>query len=604
MSVTVTCPICDHKQTISNGDLGSKIVCANCDVPFVANSPALVEPKRQKSVTNRGCTQPGQSGGESVAAKRTKKGAISGSKTAKPPPVPADQLLVPRTDTAAPIRIGRAPDNDVVLDYPMISAYHAEIAIANGKAVIRDLGSTNGTSLGGPGRKISESPLQRNDIVYFGSYRIVAARLLEASHLVQGNKPQETIGFHGESMVFGRDPTCAQTINAPMVSARHARLFRTRNGLVLEDLRSTNGTFLNGARINSPVRVVPGDVIGLGSYTFTLTDAGTLERRDFSGNMSIEARSISVNVGRTMLIEEVSLTIHAGEFVGLMGPSGAGKTTFMNAMNGYMHPSAGEVLFNGDDLYANYDRYSKNIGYVPQDDIIHRDLTVAQALYFSCRLRLPPDFTAAAIQERIKAVLCKLGLEGTEDVLIGSPEKKGISGGQRKRVNLAMELLTDPLVLFLDEPTSGLSSEDALLVMKLLRDLANAGKTILLTIHQPSLEVFRLMDNLALIAKDANATRPGKLVFYGPAFPDAIAFFNPGLSSPSDPNKELSPDHILRGLARDTTTGWAQRFEASTYHREYVRQRQGTRVVSESPQAGARLRRGRVLDFLQWRSIL
>src|SRR5439155_2183224 len=129
-------------------------------------------------------------------------------------------------------------------------------------------------------------------------------------------------------------------------------------------------------------------------------------------------------------------------------------------------------------------------------DIIHRDLTVAQALYFSCRLRLPTDFTDRAIAQRIREVLAKLGLQGTENVLIGSPEKKGVSGGQRKRVNLAMELITDPLVLFLDEPTSGLSSEDALMVMQVLRALGETGKTILLTIHQPSLEVFRLMDNL------------------------------------------------------------------------------------------------------------
>src|SRR5205085_3445048 len=136
--------------------------------------------------------------------------------------------------------------------------------------------------------------------------------------------------------------------------------------------------------------------------------------------------------------------------------------------------------------------------------------------YYSARLRLPRDFSDADVHRRIRTVLEQLELRGAEDVRIGSPEKKGISGGQRKRVNLAMELLTEPLVLFLDEPTSGLSSEDALLVMKILRELANDGKTILLTIHQPSPEVFRLMDNIALVAKDSNTTCPGKLVFYGP----------------------------------------------------------------------------------------
>src|SRR5205085_8501982 len=124
--------------------------------------------------------------------------------------------------------------------------------------------------------------------------------------------------------------------------------------------------------------------------------------------------------------------------------------------------------------------------------------------YYSARLRLPRDFSDADVHRRIRTVLEQLELRGAEDVRIGSPEKKGISGGQRKRVNLAMELLTDPLILFLDEPTSGLSSEDALLVMKVLKELADQGKIIILTIHQPSLEVYRTMDSLLLVAKDPN----------------------------------------------------------------------------------------------------
>src|SRR4029079_9839678 len=129
-----------------------------------------------------------------------------------------------------------------------------------------------------------------------------------------------------------------------------------------------------------------------------------------------------------------SLTICPGEFAGLMGPSGAGKTTLMNALNGYTPPSGGQVLLNGLDLYRHYDQFRACLGYVPQDDVMHRDLTVGQALYYSARLRLPQAYTPADIRERVTAVLAQLGLSGTEDVLIGSAEKKGISGGQRKRV--------------------------------------------------------------------------------------------------------------------------------------------------------------------------
>lgn len=230
-----------------------------------------------------------------------------------------------------------------------------------------------------------------------------------------------------------------------------------------------------------------------------------------------------------------------------MGPSGAGKTTLISALNGYTPPTLGQVLFNDRDLYANYGQFQGVIGYVPQDDIMHGDLTVARALYYTARLRLPPDSSDAEIAERIKVVIEQLGLKGTENVLIGSPQKRGISGGQRKRVNLAMELLTDPAVLFLDEPTSGLSSEDTLTVMRLLRTLADEGKTILLTIHQPSLEAYRQLDNLVVVAKDPGTTDPGRLTYYGPAYPQAVQFFNPQ----HEEGAVLSPDEVLRSLAEE-----------------------------------------------------
>src|SRR5439155_14760032 len=174
------------------------------------------------------------------------------------------------------------------------------------------------------------------------------------------------------------------------------------------------------------------------------------------------------------------------------------------------------------------------IGFVPQDDIIHSELTVREALFYSARLRLPRDFSNRDIHKRIDAVLAQLGLAGIDDVLIGSPTRKGISGGQRKRVNLAMELLTDPSVLFLDEPTSGLSSEDTLIVMQVLRQLADTGKTILLTIHQPSLDAFSKLDNVVVVSKDAGSTDAGRLAFYGPAYPDSVQFFNPPVGQVSN----------------------------------------------------------------------
>jgi ABC-type multidrug transport system ATPase subunit len=282
----------------------------------------------------------------------------------------------------------------------------------------------------------------------------------------------------------------------------------------------------------------------------------------------------------------VSLTVFPGELVAIMGPSGAGKTTLLRTLNGYTPPAAGEVLYNGKDLYAHYRQLSGRLGYVPQDDILHYELTVRQVLAYGARLRLPSTCRAAVLNERLAEVARQLGLKGTEDVFIGSPGQRGISGGQRKRVNLALELLTDPLVLFLDEPTSGLSSEEALSVMRLLRELADSGKTVILTLHQPSLEAFRLLDNLALLSSDANSVQPGKLVYYGPAYPDAIRFFTGRPQTETEAVADANA--MLRGLAARKTEEWVKAYAGSDYQREYVIERGKRQPLPPLPTANGK----------------
>jgi ABC-type multidrug transport system ATPase subunit/pSer/pThr/pTyr-binding forkhead associated (FHA) protein len=480
----------------------------------------------------------------------------------------------PQSVATDAIWIGRDADNHIVLDYPVVSAFHARIRDPSGQAWIEDLGSTNGTALQSPDHRIQYAPLSPTDVVYFGSLRVPAARLLQGN-LCLGAEPYTALRLPEQSFVFGRGQGCDHVLNDPQVSRRHARLVRVGSAVSVEDLQSTNGTYVNGRRIRGRVTLKPGDVVGIGSHTFTVANDGNLEQRDCRGNVAVEAHELAVDVPQRRLLEGVSLTVYPSEFVGLMGPSGAGKTTLMNVMNGYTPPSDGAVLFNGRDLYANYGQFRNVVGYVPQDDIMHGDLTVGQALYYTARLRLPTDFTDKEIRTRIKQVVGKLGLEGTESVLIGSPQKKGISGGQRKRVNLAMELLTDPSVLFLDEPTSGLSSEDALMVMKVLRGLADQGKTIILTIHQPSLEAYSLLDNLILVGKDQGSPDPGRLVYYGPAYPQAVEFFNPDGPPNVPAGTDPSPDEILRGFTKKNTSQWVERYAEWPLKREYVDRRAG-----------------------------
>ncbi|HVA50405.1 MAG TPA: FHA domain-containing protein [Pirellulales bacterium] len=507
--------------------------------------------------------------------------------------------------TAAPgrvIPIGRADDNDVVLDYPMVSLHHAQLIVNGSQLTLEDLRSSHGTAIGSPERKITRAPLSPNDVVYFGSLRVPAQRLL-AGRLVLGQKPSLQVKVPVSAIIFGRDPSCDQVLDDPLVSRRHARLIRSEQGYLIEDLGSTNGTFLNGRRLAEKAPVQPGDRIGLGDCVFQLTDDGRLERRDYRGNVTLEARDIGVSVPRRRLLEGVSLTIFPSEFVGLMGPSGAGKTTLMTALNGYTPPSTGHVMVNGSDLYSNYDQFSGSIGYVPQDDIIHRELTVYQALYFTAKLRLPADYSRQDIQSRIATVLDELGITGTEHVPIGSPEtKKGISGGQRKRVNLAMELLTDPSLLFLDEPTSGLSSGDTLVVMRMLRKLADRGKTILLTIHQPSLEVFRLMDNLVFVARDKEQDGPGTVVYYGPAYPDAVEFFNPNGVPNLRPGADAPPEAVEEGYKKGCQehghADWVRRYGGSVHHRDYVASRAGRQPSIGQLASSYKKRPG--FDLRQW----
>lgn len=495
------------------------------------------------------------------------------------------------------VSIGSAPDNDLILDYPIISGHHARLCIHGDQVMLEDLGSTNGTAIGTPENKIQQQVLLPTDTVYFGSFRVPAERLL-AGHLAMGARPHDTYEMGDQTLLLGRDPDCELVIDDTLASWHHARLTRSGVDWFLEDLGSTNGTFVNGRRVHGRQSIAVGDLIAVGGSTLLLRAHGQLERRDQRGNLAIEVRDLAIDVPGKRLIEKASLTLYPGELVGLMGPSGAGKTTLMLAMNGYMAPSAGRVLFNGQNLYSSYDQFRQHIGYVPQDDIMHGDLTVREALYFSARLRLPRDMKRAEILQRIERVLSELGLEGTEDVLIGSPAKKGISGGQRKRVNLAMELLTDPSVLFLDEPTSGLSSEDALMVMKGLRRLADRGKTILITIHQPSREVFQQMDNLVLLGKDSGSPHPASVAYFGPAYPDSIHFFSPEKRARQDP----SPDRLLEGLAQRPAGEWIVAYNSSAIRQRYVDQRAGTNTqatLSAEPETSDAT--GNI--FLQWRTL-
>ena len=468
--------------------------------------------------------------------------------------------------------VGRAQDCDIVVNDPGVSSRHCRLYRTSEGLFLEDLKSTNGTFVNGVRIQTTVS-ITPNDHILLGTNTPFPWPKKKTSGLsgkVPVAKPAHS-DSHRRPIMLGRDPAGTVVLTDPQISFRHARILHLNGNWILEDLNSTNGTFLNGQRVSGKVPIKAGHVIALGQHRYTFRGDGTFAGGDCRDQgVTLEARGVCVDVQARRLLDGISLTVKPTEFVGLMGPSGAGKTTLMNALNGYTEPSEGGVYLNGMSLYDHYDEFRNFLGYVPQDDIIHSNLTVGQALYFTARLRLPLDYSEDDIRQRIDKVLTQLNLQGTENVLIGSAEKKGISGGQRKRVNLAMELLTDPLVLFLDEPTSGLSSEDALIVMKVLRKLADSGKTIILTLHQPSLEAYRLMNNLILVGRNKEPTAPGILAYYGPAYPEALTFFNPPQEPSSPPLAELNPDHLFRGMANRPATEWNSLYKATPMYHEFV----------------------------------
>lgn len=216
-------------------------------------------------------------------------------------------------------------------------------------------------------------------------------------------------------------------------------------------------------------------------------------------------------------LHELHLAETSGKLIGIMGGSGSGKSTLLNVLNGNLTPSKGRITLNGINVHTESDRIRGVIGHVGQDDLLIEELTVFQNLFFNAKLCFG-DQSDERISERVLRLLHTLGLYETKDLKVGSPLEKTISGGQRKRLNIALELIREPSVLFVDEPTSGLSSRDSEHIMDLLKELALRGRIVFVVIHQPSSEIFKLFDRLLLMDQE------GHPVYYGDPV-DAVVYF-------------------------------------------------------------------------------
>jgi ABC-type multidrug transport system ATPase subunit len=364
-----------------------------------------------------------------------------------------------------------------------------------------------------------------------------------------------------DRLVIGRAPDCDVCLPHPSVSRYHALLERLHDGLRLRDLGSVNGVTVSGQRVYDPVFVREGEQVGIGPFLFTLRD-GVIHSLDSSRSLRLEAykveKVVSLGKGQTRkLLDDVSLVVNPGEFVSLLGPSGSGKSTLMNCLNGRRRATGGRVLANGEDFYRHFDSFRQSLGYVPQRDIVHTQLSVFRALYYTARLRLPADTDPAELQARLDRVLGEMDLRPHRDTLVGD-----LSGGQVKRVSLGAELLAEPCLLYIDEATSGLDAGTEARMMRLFRGLAEQGRSIICITHN----VDHVDEcHLALVLCR------GRLVYYGPPA-EAPRWFR--VNRISD---------IYDRLSEKPAEEWAGQFAGCSLYQEFVHDRLAAAAVEPPP---------------------
>lgn len=327
-----------------------------------------------------------------------------------------------------------------------------------------------------------------------------------ATSMLKILRPGRTPEAPAGAIKIGRATDNDIVIPDVLASRHHATLVPGVGGTEIVDNRSINGTFVNGLRVES-AQLNDGDVVTIGNVDLVFT-GGTLARRSETeaatrtGGLEVRGLTWTIENNKTLL-NNISIDARPGTLTAVIGPSGAGKSTFAKQVAGLTHPTSGTVTFEGHDIHAEYASLRSRIGMVPQDDVVHGQLTVDQALMYAAELRLPPDTSEADRAQVVAQVLEELEMTQHRETRVDK-----LSGGQRKRASVALELLTGPSLLILDEPTSGLDPALDRQVMTMLRQLADAGRVVLVVTH--SLTYLDVCDQVLLLAPG------GKTAFYGP----------------------------------------------------------------------------------------
>jgi ABC-type multidrug transport system ATPase subunit len=460
------------------------------------------------------------------------------------------------------VTIGRAEDNDIIVASPIVSRHHAYLERIDGGFRLVPLPDTSNPVLF-EGRPLDKPRrLQHEDKLRIGG--MDPGSLVTLTYVSPQEAPAavaaQSVNFGQKTaLTIGRDPDNDIVVDNPIVSRYHAQIERVGQRYRLTDLRSANGTFVNDQSIEGDVWLQPDDQVRIGPYRFVM-GKNALAQYDESAGLRVEAVGLNKWVRKDLnILQDISLVFQPREFIVVVGQSGGGKTTLLDSIAGYRPASHGQVRVNDISVYKNFDAIRNDIGYVPQKDIIHMELTVYEALNYAAQLRMPPDTTSEERHQRILQVLEDLDLVHRKDTQIVQ-----LSGGQQKRVSIGVELLTKPGLFFLDEPTSGLDPGTETALMQLMRRLADQGRTIVLITHATK--------NVMLADKVVFLARGGYLAWFGP--PDeALEYFDQYRSVRDRRAREIEFDEIyaiLDDQSKGSPQDWAERYRNHPAYRKVI----------------------------------
>ena len=444
-----------------------------------------------------------------------------------------DPFLTVRSDssqrTFAPDRdivVGRDPQADVRIASPLASRAHLLLRCHGGRWVATDNASLNGIFV--DGRRVASVDISDGQCITVGdpdgprlSFSVggntgpaqcpptgVSQRVAQPSGRANSHRTRPA-----GAVSVGRASDNDIVVADVLASRHHATIVPTDGGLEIRDAGTINGTFVNGVRTEAAA-LHEGDVVTIGNLDLVCT-GGTLVGRSNTtgaagtGGLQIQGATLTIDQGRKLL-DNITFSARPGTLTAVIGPSGAGKSTLAKLIAGATLPTQGRVSFEGHDIHAAYASLRSRIGLVPQDDVVHSRLTVDQALNYAAELRLPPDTTKEDRRQIVGRVLDELELTPHANTRVDK-----LSGGQRKRASVAMELLTGPSLLILDEPTSGLDPALDRQVMAMLRKLADAGRVVIVVTH--SLAYLKVCDQVMLLAPGGKMAFGGSPADVGPA---------------------------------------------------------------------------------------